>query len=284
MNLIEIRDEIRELIEEKRKKVELKFIEEDHVYYMKDNKGIVRNDFPSVSKVIKHFYEPFDSHGISLNMSNGNVIKQKKLLKEWDDTAKYSTNLGSRVHYELESHIVEKNNNYKEVRVPIFECDPHQIKKSDKMILAGKEYINLMEQRNAILLDTEIVLGDNELGYTGQPDKVWLINNKNNDDFGFIITDWKTNQTKSFEVQRYTKKMYSPFQDYHSTALGHYYLQLPLYGKLLLKMLEGTKYENKNLLGCIVVLLKEDGTYQEYRVPSDVIKKVFSLNFKFLSK
>jgi hypothetical protein len=284
MDLIKVRDEIRKLIEEKRKKIELKFIEEDHVYFMKDNNGIIKSDFPSVSKVIKHFYEPFDAHGISLNMSNGDVVKQKKLLKEWEDTAKYSTNLGSRVHYELESYIVEKNNNYKEVRIPIFECDPHQIKKSDKMILAGKEYISLMEQRNAVLLDTEIVLGDNELGYTGQPDKVWLINNKNNDDFGFIITDWKTNQTKSFEVQRYTKKMFWPFQDYHSTALGHYYLQLPLYGKLLIKMLEGTKFENKNLLGCIVILLKEDGTYQEYRVPSDVIKKVFNLNFKILLK
>ena len=34
--------------------------------------------------------------------------------------------------------------------------------------------------------------------------------------------------------------MYSPFQKMDNTALGHYFTQLPFYGKLLLKMLEGT--------------------------------------------
>jgi hypothetical protein len=38
-------------------------------------------------------------------------------------------------------------------------------------------------------------------------------------------------------------------------------LQLPLYARLLLKMLEGTKYGDIKLFGCVVVLLKDDGTY-----------------------
>ena len=60
--------------------------------------------------------------------------------------------------------------------------------------------------------------------------------------------------------------MYSPFGEYHDTALGHYYLQLPLYARLLLKMLKGTKYENLKLLGCVIVLLKEDCSFQEYNL------------------
>jgi hypothetical protein len=72
--------------------------------------------------------------------------------------------------------------------------------------------------------------------------------------------------------------MYSPFNQYPSTALGHYYLQLPFYGKLLLKMLEGTKYENIKLLGCIVVLLKDSNEYEEFRVPKDVINKILDMD------
>ena len=39
------------------------------------------------------------------------------------------------------------------------------------MIKAGKEFIDIMHSRGAVLLDTEMVLGSPELGYTGQPDK-----------------------------------------------------------------------------------------------------------------
>jgi hypothetical protein len=80
--------------------------------------------------------------------------------------------------------------------------------------------------------------------------------------------------------------MYSPFENYPNTALGHYYVQLPLYGKLLLKMLEGSKYENIKLYGCIITHLKEDATFEEYRVPKDIINIVMDmdvnkyLNFK----
>jgi hypothetical protein len=74
--------------------------------------------------------------------------------------------------------------------------------------------------------------------------------------------------------------MYPPFHEYPSTALGHYYLQLPFYGKLLVKMLEGTKYENIKLLGCIVVLLKEDSEYEEFRVPKPVINTILDMDIK----
>jgi len=153
------------------------------------------------------------------------------------------------------------------------------------MIIAGKKFLDLMEERGAVLLDTEIVLGDPELGFTGQPDKIWLIMNKEKTGFGVITTDWKTNQPKNFITQPYTKKMYPPFKSYDNTALGHYYIQLPLYVKLLLKMLKGTKYEDLKLLGCIVVLLKDDATFEEYRVPMDIINIVLTMDVKkYLNK
>jgi hypothetical protein len=45
-------------------------------------------------------------------------------------------------------------------------------------------------------------------------------------------------------------------------------------------MLKGTKYENIRLYGCLVVLLREDSEYEEYRVPQDVIDTVLNMDMK----
>lgn len=280
MDLYNTVEEIREVLEKRRQELELTFIEEDHMYFMRDTNGKIRNNFPSVSKVIKHFYTPFDAEGKALQMSDGDKVKQQILLEKWKASGEYSTNMGSRVHYLLESETISRFGDYKDVREPIFECDDDQIKRSDKMVVAGNKFLDVMTERGAILLDTEMVLGDPELGYTGQPDKVWLMMNKSGDGFGMVITDWKTNQPKNFQIQPYTKKMLHPFNNYHDTALGHYYLQLPLYGRLIVKMLKGTKYEDLKLLGCVVVLLKDDGTFEEYKVPYEITQTILRMDIQ----
>jgi hypothetical protein len=280
MELKKIASEIRQILEDKRKELELTFIEDTHTYYMKDLNGEVRTNFPSVSKVLKKFYEEFDGETIALNKAKGNVKEKERLLAEWKAAGDYSTNMGSRVHYMLEKKLIEDYGNYKEVRQPIFECDFTQILKGDSMIHAGGKYLKLMNERNTELLDTEIVLGHPELGYTGQPDKVWIVENKQKTGFGLLITDWKTNKPKNFMTNQFTKKMKYPFGEIDDTALGHYYLQLPLYGKLILKMLEGTKYENIRLYGCIVTLLREDSEFEEFRVPQKVIDTILEMDMK----
>ena len=280
MDLKKIASEIRDILDEKRKEINLTFVEDTHTYHMKDLDGEIKTSFPSVSKVLKKFYEEFDSETISYNKANGDPEVQQKLLAEWKAAGDYSTNMGSRVHYILEKKLIEDYGNYKEVRQPIFECDFTQILKGDSMINAGTKYLKLMNERNTVLLDTEIVLGHPELGYTGQPDKVWIVENKQKTGFGLLITDWKTNKPKNFMPTRFTKKMKYPFQDIDDTALGHYYLQLPFYGKLILKMLEGTKYENIRLYGCIVTLLREDSEFEEFRVPQSVIDRILEMDMK----
>ena len=121
-------------------------------------------------------------------------------------------------------------------------------------------------------------MGDCSLGYVGQPDKVWLVENKQGTDYGFLITDWKTNNPENFKSQRFTKKMLAPFDALDSTALGHYSIQLPLYARLLCKMLEGTDFESKKMLGAIIVLLKEDASFEEFRIPKEITSKVWGLN------
>jgi hypothetical protein len=280
MELKEIALELREILEKKRQELELTFIEDTHTYFMKDVDGVVKNNFPSVSKVLKKFYPEFPTDEAAEKKSKGDPVVKQQLIEEWAAAGDYSTNMGSRVHFFLEKNLIESSSNYKEVRQPIFDCDITQILKGDSMITAGSKFLKLMKEREVVLLDTEIVLGHPELGYTGQPDKVWLVINKKKDGFGLLITDWKTNKPKNFESNNFTKPMFKPFQSLPNTALGHYYVQLPLYGKLILKMLEGTKYENMKLYGCIVVLLQEDSEFKEFRVPQDVIDTVMTMNVK----
>ena len=285
MNLKDISLEINDLLEKRRKELELTFIEEEHIYYMKDLDGKIKRNFPSVSKIVKKFHKSFDAEGMALKMSKGDPEGQAKLLAEWKQAGDLSTNMGSRVHFELESDTISRFGNYKEVRQPIFEINEEQQRKSDNMIIAGKQFLDLMLERGGILLDTEIVLGDPTEQFTGQPDKVWLMMNKEKDDFGFVITDWKTNQPKNFEVHHYTDRLYPPFNHYHNNALGHYYLQLPLYGRLLRKMLEGTKYSDTKLLGNVIVLLKDDSTFIEYKVPPQINNAIQTMDLsKYISR
>ena len=46
---------------------------------------------------------------------------------------------------------------------------------------------------------------------------------------------------KNFKKSYWTKQMKFPFQDLPDNALGHYQLQLPFYGRLILKMLDSAK-------------------------------------------
>jgi len=280
IDLIEVAKEIREIITQKQEEFQLTFEEDKHRYTMIDVNGEVRDDFPSVSKVMKLFYDEFPTEEAARKKAKGDPYLMHTYLEEWKQSGLISTNMGSRVHYFLEKETIDRFGGFKEVRQPIFDCDIEQITKGNSMISAGKRYLHLCEKRNLVLLDTEAVLGHPELGYTGQSDKVWLSVNASGTEIGLVITDWKTNKEKNFRTNQWTKNMYPPFQDYPSTALGHYYLQLPLYGKLLIKMLEGTKYENIKLLGCIVVLLKEDSEFQEFRVPKPIINTVLDMDIR----
>ena len=275
--LLEIAADIREVIDQKQKQLELSFVEDTHTYYIKNKAGEVVSNFPSVSTVIGQFYEPFDDLTKSLDMCDGDILEQDELLKKWRATADYANSTGSRVHFLLETDLLKIYKSDKEVRRPIFDCDEEQTEIGNAMIDAGHAFIQLMHRRGAVLLDTEMVLGSADLEYTGQPDKVWLMLDKDGN-LGFVITDWKTNKPKNFEVQAYTGKMLPPFERFNDTALEHYKIQLPLYGRLILDMLKGSKYENIKFFGCVIVHLLKEGTFNEYRVEKEWIDIIMSMD------
>ncbi len=280
MNLKEIAQDIRNILSKRRNELNLTFEEEGHEYTMTDVDGTLRKDFPSVSKVMKLFYDEFPTEEADRNKAKGDPYVMQTLLEEWAESGRISTNMGSRVHYELELETLKRHNLKKVVRQPIYECDMDMIMKGDRMIKAGYRFLKLMEERGAVLIDTEIVLGDPEFGYVGQGDTCWIIMNKQKTGFGFIITDYKTNKKKNMETNDFTKPMRDPFKYLPNNALGHYNTQLPLYGKLLLKMLKGTKYENIPLLGCIIVHLTDEQEFVEHRVDRKVIDTILNMDIK----
>lgn len=280
MDIKDFAVKLRNTLYQKQKEYGLEFFEEEHKYHMKDINGEVRNDFPSVSKVLNCFYDKFDSEGISYQKSGGDPKIQEKLLKEWADAGEYATNLGSRTHFLLEQKSLEMFNLDKELRQPIYKCDIQQIQKSDSMVKAGVKFLNLMKNRGAVLIDTEMILGSPTLGYTGTPDKIWVMENKEKSGFVLVITDYKTNKPKNFQSTKFTKKMKTPFHFLDDTALSHYFIQLPLYGKLMIDMLKGTEYEDVKFVGGVVVLLKDDSDFVEYRIPKEVINTVMEMDVK----
>jgi hypothetical protein len=272
IDLYQIASEIRILLEERRKELNLYFIEDNHKYFMNNLQGQSQSNWPSVSKVLKSFYPEFPTQEASFKKAKGDPIVQQKLIKEWSQMADYANNTGSRVHYFLEKKIIERFGLDKEVREPEFNCDFEQEITSDHMINYGVQFYEKMIKNGAVLIDTEVVMGDPQLGYTGQADKIWLVANKEMTQLGIVVTDWKTNFLKNFVETKWTTKMYSPYEDLPNTALGHYYVQLSLYGKLFKKMLESTKYEDIKIVRMVIVLLS-DNSYEEYKVPIDIIDR-----------
>ncbi len=282
LDLYKISNEIRDLLDERRKELNLYFIEENHKYFMNDLNGDSNNNWPSVSKVLKSFYKEFPTEEASFNKAKGDVIIQQRLIKEWSQMADYANNTGSRVHYFLEKKIVDRFKLNKEVRKPEFDCDFEQEITSDHMIKNGVDFYERMIKNGAVLIDTEVVMGDPELGYTGQADKIWLVCNKEQTQLGIVITDWKSNKPKNFIETKWTIRMYNPYEDLPNTALGHYYVQLSLYGKLFKKMLCNTKYANIPIVRASLILLK-DSCYEEYKTPINVINRTLELNvFNYL--
>lgn len=266
-DLKEISEGINYVLNKRREELKLTFFEDTHIYEMLDNNGNLRSDWGSISKKIKNYHKEFNAPEKAMQMAKGDPVKRDLLLAEWKYKADYSTNKGSFVHYELEKYAVDLYGNFKEVRKPIFECDEEQLREGGLMINAGKQFIDLMHDRGAYLLDTEVVLGSPDIEAVGQADKFWVIYNKDKTEIGLVCTDWKTNQPKNFEVKYYTDKLYYPFNEYHNTALYHYHLQLPMYGGLMLDMLKNSEFKHIKLFGCVVVLLLADGSFKEYKTP-----------------
>ena len=93
IDLKSVASEIREIISERQKSLGLVFEEDNHIYTMGG-----RQDYPSVSKILKKFYREFPLDEAALRKSGGDPEEAEKLKEAWAAAGEYSTNMGSRVH------------------------------------------------------------------------------------------------------------------------------------------------------------------------------------------
>ena len=86
MNIEETVLEIRNILSERRKEFKLSFEEDSHKYTMLNLDGELTDKWPSVSKVMKLFYDEFPSEKKAFEMSGGDPDETERLLNEWKIT------------------------------------------------------------------------------------------------------------------------------------------------------------------------------------------------------
>ena len=77
MKLNDVAKKIREIISKRQEDFGLSFEEENHIYTMNG-----RDDYPSVSKVLKKFYTEFPTEEAAYNKAGGDPIRQQELIEE----------------------------------------------------------------------------------------------------------------------------------------------------------------------------------------------------------
>jgi hypothetical protein len=112
---------------------------------MKDIDGEIKDDFPSVSKVMKLFYDEFPTEEAARNKAKGDPYVMQTLLAEWEEAGRTSTNMGSRVHYELEIETLKRP-----LGLPkgpdLAERNANHIAKSASSRALSRQFANVMQE------------------------------------------------------------------------------------------------------------------------------------------
>ena len=271
MEINEKAQEIRDALQRYRESVNLTFTEEGHKYTIDGIDKIV-----SVSGIVSRYHESFDAEEVSLRMCDGDEEAAQELRDDWSERGRVARLTGNYVHYHLEKYLVDLFELDKEVREPILEgIDESMIKRGDNLIQAGKAQVQRMVDAGAVLVDTEVVMGSPKAGYVGQCDCLWLGRDKDGN-FKLCLTDWKTNKPSKFSYSMFNKPMFAPFEDTPDNAVGKYSLQLGLYERLVVDMLDDPELVFSS---SIIVSLRQrpKGSYKEFRLTDEMRQLIYNL-------
>tara|TARA_R110000772_G_scaffold2410_4_gene8619 strand:+ start:82437 stop:83282 length:846 start_codon:yes stop_codon:yes gene_type:complete len=275
--LLGLAQDIRESIEEQRIERKLIFVEKSHKYSIYDpiNDRMTSN-LPSVSTLIKRYSEPFDSLNKSISMMNGDVLLAEELRAKWRKMGKDAASVGSYAHYKLEQYVWNLFDVKREVRKPYYDLGDDEMLEAQDMLKNGINLVHTIIENGFVPLDTECIMGSIELGYFGQFDNMWIGVHK--EKIVLLMTDYKTNLTKNFEVMPYNEPMKIPFAELMDTELSKYYIQQPLYSQLFKDMMKNTIYKDIPIIGFRILHLRDGGT--SIKIPDWVngeIKKLYPL-------
>lgn len=223
----------------------LKFVEDTHTYTV-DGKKI-----PSTSSLIKQFYEQFDAQRVSFSMSKGDVVKQQKLLSQWENKRDSAAIRGTDIHNFAENYVKQG-----------FKYTARSFQTNTIQKQAVINFWNNLPDYY-IPIFTELQMYHPVYGYAGTSD-FELGDTRDN---SLVIGDYKTNENL---FKSYGKTMLRPFTMLDDTPYNHYQIQFSYY-QILLEQL-GYKVSARML-----VWLKHDGTHEVFYTTdySKVLKKHF---------
>jgi len=203
---------------------DLTFHEGSHTY------TINSKNLPSVSGLIKNYYEPFNSNGISKNMAKNGELTAVQLRSKWKTIADEACARGNRVHNFGELYPFDRN-----------------LKPSCKQEEAVALFWNNLPS-HIVPVVMELRMYHKEFGYAGTADIILYDMLSNS----LVIGDYKTNKDLFKNYKQ--KKMLTPFIDLLDCPFNKYQLQLSYY-QILLEQ-SGYKVSGRKL-----IWLKKNGTY-----------------------
>ena len=226
---------------------ELEFIEKTHTYYIAGKK------LPSVSTLLKSFYEDFDSETVSLKYSLKRNFDVQDVRDAWQGENDIANDKGHDIHLFGELYVQWK---YFGIGT--------KPKCTSKQHLAIIEFWNDLPA-HLVPVATELQMYSKALGYCGTADIIVydLLNDC------YWIMDYKTNKTLFNDNEKYPAKPLfhiNPEFNLKQENYGKYALQFSFYQILLEEV--GLKVGGRVL---IYLQEKEDKLYQKFQTP-DVTK------------
>jgi ATP-dependent exoDNAse (exonuclease V) beta subunit len=188
----------------------IKYYDDKHKYFI-GNKELI-----STTTFIGKFKKPFNKDFWATKKAIEKGVSKQEILREWDDIKDTACARGSDLH--------SYSDNFMHNRV--FPTDV-----SDALIAQFKKFYSKFIQNN-IVIRTEFVLGDEELGIAGMID-LFCYNTKTNK---FYIADYKTNKKFDFD-SKYNNYYLDPISHIEECEFNTYSLQTSIYRYIIEKNL-----------------------------------------------
>ena len=220
----------------------------EHKYILATNPNL---EFISATTFISQFFEKFEAERIAKKLVSSSPkymgMTVEDVLAMWKESADY----GTKVHEELENHIL------------------HQDSLKEPKAVQGMNWLNKYKMKSNFEVYPEVIIYSEELRISGTIDLLLFDKNSNN----YIIMDWKTSKkidTKSYKNKRGILPESANIED---SKFNHYALQLSLYRYLL------EEYYNIEVTQHLILHLKDQecvGLHVPY-MKNNIIKMVQSL-------
>lgn len=209
------------------------FDEDGHIYVNSNGQR-----YTSVTKIIEQYYPKFDSKTIApftakkMSAELGRTVTTEEVLEIWKDKNEYAKIFGTHAHLVMENLWAHKE--YKHNFTEQFKIDDINADFSRRKPVIQDLYKKLSERY--IPIKNELIIYDESSMLCGCID--FLAYDTKHDEL--VIMDWKTNFEIKTVPQKYTEKMYAPFEDMDDLTINHYYIQLSMY-KAILEKTSGLK-------------------------------------------